>query len=236
MTAVARREGKLPEMMVVLLLMASALGMAEGAGPAAPTEPRRRPGVVAAAEGGNSTAPVWPRQLRATLLQNRSNQLALVTLYYNFDAGRNYNVVVPQLDPAATMYDLEYGNGSTFYWFPGEGRCSLIEMPVGILRPTWIGDSGRSVAADRSAPSREARPAGEAHRNPPLCPAAVPRAGGPGTSASSTSTATGATSGTPLTALPYTTPTTRPDCPCTGASGAAPSSTCCAGSPESHAR
>lgn len=102
----------------------------------------------AARGGSNSTAPIWPEQFRATLLQNRSNELALVTLYYDNINGRNYNIVRPQMSPTEVMFDLEYANGTTFYWFPGKSSCGLIQMPVGLLRPTWIRDSGRYIGVE----------------------------------------------------------------------------------------
>ena len=111
----------------------------------------RAVGVVAllgASAEGNSTAPVWPDQFHAVLLQNRSGDLALVDLYYDWTNGRNYNIVKPQLDVKDTMYDLEYNNGSTFYYFPGKAQCNVIEMGVGILRPTWLGDSGTYLGVE----------------------------------------------------------------------------------------
>jgi hypothetical protein len=101
--------------------------------------------VISAATAGNATAPVWPNQFHAVLLQNRSGDLAMVDLYYDYLNGRNYNLIRPQMDAADTLYDLEYANGSTYYYFPEQEKCSVLQMGVGLLSPTWLGDSGQYV-------------------------------------------------------------------------------------------
>jgi hypothetical protein len=87
--------------------------------------------------------PVWPDQFHATLLQNRSNDLALVSLFYDYKNGRNYNLITPQLMPQSTLFDLEYSNGTTFYYFPNKSNktCTSIAMGVGLLRPDWLNGS-----------------------------------------------------------------------------------------------
>ena len=92
--------------------------------------------------------PEWPHQFHATLLQNRSGSLARVELYYDWVNGRNYNIVYPQLNDTAVLWDLEYMNGTTFYYTPGEGTCRMMDAGVGILKPTWLSGSkylGRDV-------------------------------------------------------------------------------------------
>ena len=49
------------------------------------------------------------------------------------------------MDPNDTLYDIELANGSTFYYFPSQNSCNVLEMGVGILRPTWLADSGEYI-------------------------------------------------------------------------------------------
>jgi len=79
---------------------------------------------------------IWPDLVHASLLQNRSGALAFVELYYDYIGGRNLNIIKSQLGPL--MYDNERSNGSTYYYFPMNESCSVVDMKVGILRPDWL--------------------------------------------------------------------------------------------------
>eukprot|EP01061_Rhynchopus_euleeides_P011146 TRINITY_DN20700_c0_g1_i1.p1 TRINITY_DN20700_c0_g1~~TRINITY_DN20700_c0_g1_i1.p1 ORF type:complete len:202 (+),score=39.96 TRINITY_DN20700_c0_g1_i1:51-608(+) len=97
--------------------------------------------VGTAAAATTPPAPVWPEQFHATLLQNRGGSLAKVELYYDWVNQRNYNLISPQLNATGDLWDLEYGNGTTLYYYPNQARCSAIDMGVGILRPDWLNGS-----------------------------------------------------------------------------------------------
>lgn len=84
----------------------------------------------------STQAPVWPELFHATLLQNRSGNLALTDLYYDWQGGRNLNVIRSQL--GSTLFDNEFSNGTTYY-YPSDGStCNAIEMGVGIVKPDWL--------------------------------------------------------------------------------------------------
>lgn len=57
------------------------------------------------------TPPVWPEQFKSVMFQNRTNRLALVTLYYDWKLGANLNIISSQLGSAGTVWDLEWNNG-----------------------------------------------------------------------------------------------------------------------------
>lgn len=84
--------------------------------------------------------PVWPEQFHAVLLQNRTgSNLALVDLWYDWPAGRNFNIVHKQLGP--TIYDLELNSGAQYVWFSNREDCRRIQQPVGILPPDWLANA-----------------------------------------------------------------------------------------------
>jgi hypothetical protein len=66
--------------------------------------------------------PTWPEQFKSVMFQNRTNKLALVTLYYDWRAGANLNIISSQLGAAGTVWDLEWNNGA--YWACSASSCS----------------------------------------------------------------------------------------------------------------
>lgn len=83
--------------------------------------------------------PVWPSQFHAVLFQNRTGNLALVDLWYDWPNGRNFNVIHKQL--GSTIYDLELNSGSQYVWFDDQDNCKRIQQPVGILPPDWLSNA-----------------------------------------------------------------------------------------------
>lgn len=57
--------------------------------------------------------PVWPEQFKSVMFQNRTNRLALVTLYYDWRLKANLNIISSQLGAQGTVWDLEWNNVST---------------------------------------------------------------------------------------------------------------------------
>ncbi|CAI5992072.1 unnamed protein product [Closterium sp. NIES-64] len=80
---------------------------------------------------------LWPERFHAVLFQNRSGRLALTELWYDWPGGRNMNAIRPQLS-AGTLMDVEWSNGTSFYYNLQERSCKVIKFPVGILRPDWL--------------------------------------------------------------------------------------------------
>lgn len=80
----------------------------------------------------------WPELFHSQMLQNRSGELALVDLYYDWNGGRNLNAIASQLGIKGTLMDNERSNGSTYYYDLSAETCTSIDMHVGILTPDWL--------------------------------------------------------------------------------------------------
>ncbi|KQK16308.2 hypothetical protein BRADI_1g28140v3 [Brachypodium distachyon] len=89
----------------------------------------------------------WPDQFHAVLFTNLTNvstastgpPLRLTDLYYDWPRRRNLNLVRHQLS-ADPLYDVEWDNGTTFYF--DTATCRTEHFPVGVLRPGWLSDGG----------------------------------------------------------------------------------------------
>ena len=94
----------------------------------------------ATVSAGTPQTPVWPEQFHAVLFQNRTgSKLALVDFWYDWPAGRNFNIVHNQL--GSTIYDLELNSGAQYVWFSDGEDCRRIQQPVGILPPDWLANA-----------------------------------------------------------------------------------------------
>ncbi|KAI8565793.1 hypothetical protein RHMOL_Rhmol03G0289300 [Rhododendron molle] len=80
----------------------------------------------------------WPEQFHALLYMNLSTaQLQISDLYYDWPNRRNVNIFQKQL--GVLLYDIEWNNGTTFYYTLGEnGTCMIMQFEVGILRPDFL--------------------------------------------------------------------------------------------------
>lgn len=85
--------------------------------------------------------PTWPEQFKSVMFQNRTNKLALVTLYYDWRAGANLNIISSQLGAAGTVWDLEWNNGTSFIFSRDQPVCKTLHFDVGILTPDWLADA-----------------------------------------------------------------------------------------------
>ncbi|GBG78530.1 hypothetical protein CBR_g27755 [Chara braunii] len=113
------------------------VGVEEGEGEHVGGDPFSRADPVCASLGDvRFSPPVWPPQFHAQLFQNFSGKLSIVDLYYDYTNGRNLNVIHHQL--ATSLYDLEWTNGTSFYFDVEKGTCRTMHFPVGVLRPTWL--------------------------------------------------------------------------------------------------
>jgi hypothetical protein len=52
-----------------------------------------------------------------------AGNLALIHLYYDWPKGRNMNLIRPQLGVRGTLYDLEFDNGTSYFWDPDKRTC-----------------------------------------------------------------------------------------------------------------
>ncbi|KAK1418390.1 hypothetical protein QVD17_27534 [Tagetes erecta] len=79
----------------------------------------------------------WPEQFHALLYMNLSSgHLQISNLWYDWPKGRNVNIFQKQLD--ILLYDVEWNNGTTFYYTIGDGKCRMVDFGVGILRPDFL--------------------------------------------------------------------------------------------------
>ncbi|PPR81456.1 hypothetical protein GOBAR_AA39256 [Gossypium barbadense] len=61
----------------------------------------------------------------------------ITDLWYDWPKGRNVNLQQKQL--GVYMYDVEWNNGTSFYYTKGiNGTCQTIEFGVGIPRPGFL--------------------------------------------------------------------------------------------------
>ncbi|KAK3042467.1 hypothetical protein RJ639_000191 [Escallonia herrerae] len=79
----------------------------------------------------------WPLQFHSILFMNNSGKLQKVDLWYDWPNGRNFNIIQNQL--GKLLYDLEWTNGTSFYYTLDSNReCRVMHFPVGILGPNWL--------------------------------------------------------------------------------------------------
>ena len=75
--------------------------------------------------------PVWPQKFHAKAVVSDGTT---VDLWYDYLRGRNLNLIHSE---GKILYDNEFNNGSTYY-YTKDGSCSVIDMGVGLLPPTWL--------------------------------------------------------------------------------------------------
>ncbi|KAJ3678216.1 hypothetical protein LUZ60_002019 [Juncus effusus] len=81
----------------------------------------------------------WPAQFHSELYVNLTStgKLQIDDLYYDWTNGRNLNRLQSQL--GSVLYDVEWDNGTSYYYTKGEGAtCQVRKFPVGVLRPDWL--------------------------------------------------------------------------------------------------
>eukprot|EP01018_Ginkgo_biloba_P014208 Gb_19753 [translate_table: standard] len=78
----------------------------------------------------------WPEQFHSVLYINNSGSLQVTDLWYDWPNGRNFNIIQKQL--GSVLYDLEWNNGTSFYYYLDKNKCKIIHFDVGILRPNWL--------------------------------------------------------------------------------------------------
>ncbi|KAL5549025.1 hypothetical protein UlMin_004256 [Ulmus minor] len=81
----------------------------------------------------------WPEQFHALLYTNLSSfpRLQISDFWYDWPRGRN--VYIQQKQLGALMYNVEWDNGTSFYYTLGEaGSCRVVNYEVGIPRPDFL--------------------------------------------------------------------------------------------------
>jgi hypothetical protein len=88
-------------------------------------------------QAGDPSLKPWPKQFYAQLYQhNGEKNLAVTDLWYDWINGRNFNIIQHQL--GYLMHDVEWNNGTSYYFDLGAKTCKTILFEVGILRPDWL--------------------------------------------------------------------------------------------------
>lgn len=98
----------------------------------------------------------WPERFHAVLFTNLTNYsdastgppLRITDLYYDWPRRRNLNLVRHQLSPDP-LYDVEWNNGTTFYF--DSRACRVERFPVGVLPPWWLSGGGAQYLGRRVA-------------------------------------------------------------------------------------
>lgn len=106
---------------------------------------------IAPEQPGYLQPPVWPEHFHSKQLQNDSSRLALVDLWYDWSNGRNLNVIHRQL--GSSLWDLEWTNGTSYFFDREADTCRLLSFPVGILPPDWLKGAhylGKDIASNHS--------------------------------------------------------------------------------------
>ncbi|KAL3687197.1 hypothetical protein R1sor_013506 [Riccia sorocarpa] len=88
---------------------------------------------------GDPVPKPWPLQFHAQLYQDTNGKQSIVDLWYDWVNGRNYNIIQKQL--GQKLWDLEWNNGTSFYFDLEAKTCKLITFPVGLLRPNFLEDA-----------------------------------------------------------------------------------------------
>ncbi|KAK7327714.1 hypothetical protein VNO77_21802 [Canavalia gladiata] len=80
----------------------------------------------------------WPQQFHALLYMNLSDsRIKLSDLWYDWPKGRNVNIFQKQL--GEVLYDIEWNNGTSFYYTLGpNATCRVVDFGVGIPRPDFL--------------------------------------------------------------------------------------------------
>ncbi|KAL5842320.1 hypothetical protein ACOSQ3_012923 [Xanthoceras sorbifolium] len=83
----------------------------------------------------------WPQQFHALLYMNLSRgNLQISNLWYDWPRGLNLNIIQKQL--GVLLYDVEWNNGTSFYYTLGDnGTCEIMHFGVGIPRPDFLDEA-----------------------------------------------------------------------------------------------
>ncbi|GKV18206.1 hypothetical protein SLEP1_g28622 [Rubroshorea leprosula] len=79
----------------------------------------------------------WPEQFHALLSMSLNESNQITDLWYDWPKGRNVNVMQKQL--GVLLYDVEWDNGTSFYYtLGGNPTCRTMNFEVGIPRPDFL--------------------------------------------------------------------------------------------------
>lgn len=83
--------------------------------------------------------PVWPEAFHMSAWQTTPGDRSIVDLYYDWPHGRNLNIIRSARRAAdGPLWDMEFQNGTSYYFRPKIGTCRTVEMGYGLLPPNWL--------------------------------------------------------------------------------------------------
>lgn len=90
------------------------------------------------------TVPVptpWPERFHALTYKNLSSDgLQIADQWYDWPRGRNVYIIQKQLSDL--LYNVEWNNGTSFYYTLGEnGTCDVVHYGIGIPRPDFLDEA-----------------------------------------------------------------------------------------------
>lgn len=88
------------------------------------------------AQSSRPPYPVWPQQFTAEAIQSQNGSLQYTTLYYDWPGGRN--LILIQEQQGALTWDMEWTNGTSYFFNREANTCRELSFPVGVLRPEWL--------------------------------------------------------------------------------------------------
>ncbi|KAL2629201.1 hypothetical protein R1flu_013887 [Riccia fluitans] len=93
---------------------------------------------------GDPVPKPWPLQFHALMYMNSTGnagekEKAIVELWYDWVNGRTYNIIQSQL--RQKLWDVEWNNGTSFYFDLDKKTCLRRTFPVGLLRPDFLNDA-----------------------------------------------------------------------------------------------
>mmetsp|Transcript_9999 Transcript_9999/g.15049 ORF Transcript_9999/g.15049 Transcript_9999/m.15049 type:complete len:196 (+) Transcript_9999:231-818(+) len=88
--------------------------------------------------GSQPSYPIWPDSFHGTLKEKQGDLLSDVDLYYNYPKGVNVNIIRKKTDLNGTLWDIEWNNGTSYFFHPLTKDCQIIKFGVGILPPNWL--------------------------------------------------------------------------------------------------
>ncbi|KAL2629200.1 hypothetical protein R1flu_013886 [Riccia fluitans] len=98
--------------------------------------------LASSCRAGDPVPKPWPLQFHAVVYTDNigsEGTKAITDLYYDWVNGRNYNIVQKQL--REKTWDLEWNNGTSFYFDLEQKTCRRMTFPVGVLRPNFLQDA-----------------------------------------------------------------------------------------------
>lgn len=97
------------------------------------------PSGMVGSDGSDPTPIPWPERFHMLLYMNltATGELMVTDIWYDWTEGRNVHLMQRQLDDL--LYNVEWENGTSFYYTLGPTRyCHPRQWGIGLPRPEWL--------------------------------------------------------------------------------------------------